>query len=215
MRTASHSSTWTFSRGAWGARPWADGPDANTSMFANMASFSVEVIEAENPLEVLDYAMIPDTGGAGEFRGGVALRRTWRMLAEEGVLQVRADRQAHRPYGLQGGGPGAAGRNVLDPGCGTEQALHAKLTMTLRRGQVFRHALPGGGGWGDALDRDPELVARDLRDGLVSIEAAAHDYGVVASGDPPQIDLPATETLRARLRATRPKLPDVAWTPIG
>ncbi len=204
-----------FLSGAWGARPWADGPDANTSMFANMASFSVEVIEAENPLEVLDYAMIPDTGGAGEFRGGVALRRTWRMLAEEGVLQVRADRQAHRPYGLQGGGPGAAGRNVLDPGCATEQALHAKLTMTLRRGQVFRHALPGGGGWGDALDRDPELVARDLRDGLVSIEAAAHDYGVVASGDPPQIDLPATETLRARLRATRPKLPDVAWTPIG
>ena len=126
-------------------------------MFANMASFSVEVIEAENPLEVLDYEFVPDTGGAGKFRGGMSQRKTWRMLADEGILQVRADRQTHRPYGLQGGGPGAAGRNVLDPELPTEQKLHAKLTMTLRRGQLFRHELPGAGGWGDALERD--LVA--------------------------------------------------------
>ena len=105
-----------FISGAWGGRPWADGLDGNTCMFANMASFSVEVIEAENPLEVLDYEFVPDTGGAGQFRGGMAQRKTWRMLAEEGILQVRADRQTHRPYGLQGGGPGAPGRNVMDPG---------------------------------------------------------------------------------------------------
>jgi N-methylhydantoinase B len=200
-----------FLSGAWGARPWADGPDANTSMFANMASFSVEVIEAENPLEVLDYAMVPDTGGAGQFRGGVSLRRTWRMLAEEGILQVRADRQTHRPYGLQGGGPGAAGRNVLDPGLPTAKKLHAKLTMTLHREQVFRHELPGGGGWGDPLDRDLAAVAKDLRDGLVTVEGAARDYGVVASGDPPAIDRVATEALRSRMRATRAPLEAVAW----
>lgn len=192
-----------FLAGAWGARPWADGPDANASMFANMASFSVEVIEAENPLEVLDYAMLPDTAGAGHYRGGVSLRRTWRMLAEEGVLQVRADRQTHRPYGLQGGLPGAAGRNVLDPGLPSEERLAGKVTMTLRRGQLFRHELPGGGGWGDPLERDLDLLVRDLRDGLVSIEGAARDYGVVATGDPPLIDPAATRALRARLRATR------------
>ncbi len=200
-----------FLSGAWGARPWADGPDANTSMFANMASFSVEVIEAENPLEVLDYAMVPDTGGAGRFRGGVALRRTWRMLADEGILQVRADRQTHRPYGLQGGGAGAAGRNVLDPALPTEQKLHAKLTMTLHRGEIFRHELPAAGGWGDPLDRDLVSVARDLRDGLVTIEGAARDYGVVATGDPPIIDAAATEALRARLRDTRAPLLPVTW----
>jgi N-methylhydantoinase B len=200
-----------FLSGAWGGRPWADGLDGNTSMFANMASFSVEVIEAENPLEVLDYEFVPDTGGAGKFRGGMSQRKTWRMLADEGVLQVRADRQTHRPYGLYGGGPGAAGRNMLDPGLPTEQKLHAKLTMTLRRGQLFRHELPGAGGWGDALERDLAFVAKDLRDGLVTIEGAARDYGVVAHGDPPEIDGAATETLRTKLRITRGRLPDVAW----
>jgi N-methylhydantoinase B len=202
-----------FLSGCWGGRPWEDGLDGNTSMFANMASFSVEVIEAENPLEVLDYEFVPDTGGAGQFRGGMSQRKTWRMLADEGILQVRADRQTHRPYGLYGGGPGAAGRNILDPGLPTEQTLHAKLTMTLRKGQVFRHQLPGAGAWGDALLRDLSLVAKDLRDGLVTIEAAARDYGVVARGDPPVIDEAATETLRAKLRTTRKKLPDVAWHP--
>jgi N-methylhydantoinase B len=204
-----------FLSGCWGARPWADGLDGNTSMFANMASFSVEVIEAENPLEVLDYEFVPDTGGAGKFRGGMSQRKTWRMLADEGILQVRADRQTHRPYGLQGGGPGAAGRNVLDPGLPSEEKLHAKLTMTLRKGQVFRHQLPGAGGWGDALERDLALVAKDLRDGLVTIEGAARDYGVVARGDPPEIDAAATEKLRAELRRRRGRLPNVAWEAPG
>jgi N-methylhydantoinase B len=189
-----------FLSGCWGGRPWADGLDGNTSMFANMASFSVEVIEAENPLEVLEYEFVPDTGGAGMHRGGMSQRKSWRMLADEGILQVRADRQTHRPYGLQGGGPGAAGRNLLDPGLSSEEKLHAKLTMTLRKGQVFRHELPGAGGWGDALTRDLSLVAKDLRDGLVTIEGAARDYGVVARGDPPMIDAAASTELRARLR---------------
>ncbi len=202
-----------FLSGAWGARPWADGLEGNTNMFANMASFSIEVIEAENPLEVLDYEMLPDTGGPGAFRGGAALRRTWRMLEGEGMLQVRADRATHRPYGLWGGGPGSPSRNVLNPG-GDEQKLHAKLTMTLKRGEVFRHELPGAGGWGCPLERDLASVAKDLRDGLVTIEGAARDYGVVAAGEPPLIDAAASEVLRARLRAERPKAPDVAWHPL-
>ena len=202
-----------FLSGAWGGRPWADGLDGNTNMFANMASFSVEVIEAENPLEVLNYGMVPDTGGPGKYRGGTALVRTWRMLADEGILQVRSDRATHRPYGLHGGAPGTPSRNVLDPGLPSEQALHAKITMTLRRGDVFRHQLPGAGGWGDPLERDLALIANDLRDGLVSCEAARRDYGVVAEGEPPRIDVVVTEALRARLRAARGPLPSVAWHP--
>ena len=200
-----------FISGGWGGRPWADGLDGNTTMFANMASFSVEVIEAENPLEVLDYEFVPDTGGAGRYRGGMSQRKTWRMLADEGILQVRADRQAFRPYGLYGGGPGMPGLNVMDPGLNTEAKLHAKITMTLKQGQIFRHELPGAGGWGPALDRDLDSVARDLRDELVTIEGAARDYGVVAAGDPPIVNVAATEALRARLRVERGRLPDVAW----
>ncbi|MGC8469550.1 MAG: hydantoinase B/oxoprolinase family protein [Acetobacteraceae bacterium] len=190
-----------FLSGAWGARPWADGLEGNTTMFANMASFSVEMIEAENPLEITDYGFVPDTGGAGRFRGGVAMARSWRMLAEEGILQVRADRQTHRPYGLAGGQPGAAGRNLLNPGTAEERALHAKLTMGFRAGEVFRHQLPGGGGYGDPLERDLGAVARDLRSGLVTVAGAARDYGVVARGEPPEVDAAATAALRARRRA--------------
>jgi N-methylhydantoinase B len=93
---------------------------------------------------------------------------------------------------------------VLDAGLPTEAPLHAKLTMTLRRGQVFRHELPGSGGWGDPLSRELAAVARDLRDGLVSIEGAARDYDVVAHGDPPEIDVAATVSLRGAKRRGNP-----------
>jgi N-methylhydantoinase B len=202
-----------FLSGAWGGRPTRDGLDGNTNMFANMASFSIEVIEAENPLEVLDYEMVPDTGGPGLFRGGLSLRRTWRMLADEGVLQVRADRATHRPYGLQGGGPGAPSRNVMNPG-ENQQDLAAKLTMSLRQGQVFRHELPGAGGWGDPLTRSLDAVAVDLREGKISFAGAARDYGVVAAGHPPVIDAAATAALRQKLKASRAPTPSPAWEPL-
>ncbi len=192
-----------FLSGAWGGRPTRDGLDGNTNMFANMASFSIEAIETDNPLEVLDYEMVPDTGGAGRFRGGLSLRRTWRLLAEEAVLQVRADRATHRPYGLQGGGEGAPSRNILNPGTSQEQALPAKLTMTMRRGDVFRHELPGAGGWGDPLARDLDAIAQDLRLGKISPDAALRDHGVVLRQDSLEIDPAATEATR-HARRSRP-----------
>jgi N-methylhydantoinase B len=203
-----------FLSGAWGGRPTRDGLDGNTNMFANMASFSIEVIEADNPLEVLDYEMVPDTGGPGLFRGGLSLRRTWRMLADEGILQVRADRHTHRPYGLQGGGPGAPSQNVMDPDGATPRALAAKLTMTLRRGQVFRHELPGAGGWGNPLSRPLDAVAADLLAGKITPDAAARDYGVVAHSTSLTIDVAATDALRAELSATRLPTPSPAWHPL-
>ncbi len=192
-----------FLSGSWGGRPWADGLEGNTNMFANMASFPIEVIEADNPLEVLAWRIVPDSGGAGQYRGGMALERTWRMLAEEGILQVRSDRATHRPYGLQGGAPGTPSENLLDPGTERERRLPAKLTITLRQGEVFRHRLAGAGGWGDPLAREFSQIARDLAAGLLSVEAAARDYGVIARGDPPTLDLAASEALRRRLRAAR------------
>lgn len=186
-----------FLSGAWGGRPTRDGLDGNTNMFANMASFSIEAIETDNPLEVLDYEMVPDTGGPGRYRGGLSLRRTWRLLAEEAVLQVRADRATHRPYGLQGGGEGAPSRNILNPGTPNEQKLPAKLTMMMRRGDVFRHELPGAGGWGDPMQREIDAVQQDLRLGKISKAAAMRDYGAVLRLDSVQLSPTATKALRA------------------
>ena len=91
--------TFKEKRPGWGARPWADGLDGNSHMFANMASHSIEVTEAEHPMQLLAYEFVPDRAGAGKYRGGVPFRRDYRFLEEEGMLQVRSDRRDHRPFG--------------------------------------------------------------------------------------------------------------------
>ena len=147
-------------------------------MFANMASHSIEVTEAEHPIQLTAYEFVPDKAGAGKFRGGVPFRRDYRFLEHEGVLQVRSDRRDHRPFGLYGGSPGGPSENYLNPDA-ENRVLPSKLTMTIKRGDVFRHVLAGAGGWGDPLERDPAAVLRDVRNELLSPEKAAADYGVV------------------------------------
>ena len=92
-----------FTCGTWGGRPFADGLDGNSNIFANMASTSVEITEAEHPIAILAYEFVPDKAGAGKYRGGTPYRRDYRFLEAEGVLQVRSDRRDFRPYGLYGG----------------------------------------------------------------------------------------------------------------
>jgi N-methylhydantoinase B len=191
-----------FTCGAWGARPWADGLDGNSHMFANMASHSIEVTEAEHPIEILAYEFNADRCGAGQFRGGVPFYRDYRFLEAEGVLQVRSDRRAFRPFGLYGGSPGRPSMNWLNPE-GDRRPLPSKPTMTIRAGEVFRHEVAGGGGWGDPLERDPELVLRDARNEKISIGAAARDYGVVVDEGRWAVDAAATAALRAKIRDER------------
>ena len=147
-------------------------------MFANMASHSIEVTEAEHPIQLTAYEFVPDKAGAGKYRGGVPFRRDYRFLEHEGVLQVRSDRRDHRPFGLYGGSPGGPSENYLNPDT-ENRLLPSKLTMTIKRGDVFRHVLAGAGGWGDPLERDPAAVLRDVRNELLSPEKAEADYGVV------------------------------------
>ncbi len=191
-----------FTCGTWGGRPWADGLDGNSNIFANMASQSVEITEAEQPLQILSYEFVADRAGPGRYRGGVPYRRDYRFLEAEGLLQVRADRNTIRPYGLYSGSPGAPSRNMLNPH-GEARPLPAKVTMTIERGTVFRHELAGAGGWGDPLERDPEAVLRDLRNELISAVSARDDYGVVIDVAAWQIDRAATEARRAALRVER------------
>lgn len=200
-----------FTCGTWGGRPFADGLDGNSNMFANMASQPVEVIEAENPLEILAYEFVTDRAGAGRYRGGAPYRRDYRFTEAEGVLQIRADRQTHRPYGLYGGYPGEPSQNVWDPE-GEARPMPPKFTEMVKQGEVFRHEVAGAGGWGDPLDREPEAVARDVRNDIVSRQAALRDYGVVLT-ERGAIDPAATETERARLRTARgwTETPTVLW----
>jgi N-methylhydantoinase B len=188
---------------AWGGRPWADGLDGNANMMANMSAQPAEVCEVEHPLEILAFEFVPDSGGPGKYRGGMSARREYRFVEDEAVLQVRADRERFLPYGLYGGRPGTPSSNVLKPSGGEPRALTAKVTTTLKRGDVFRHDQPGPGGWGDPLERDPARVLRDARNELVSLRSAHDDYGVVIDPARWTVDEPATERRRAELRAAR------------
>jgi N-methylhydantoinase B len=190
-----------FSCAAWGGRPWADGLDGNSNIFANQASQSVEITEAEQPFEILRYELIEDGGGAGRWRGGCSYRREFRLLEEEeATLQVRSDRRRFRPYGLAGGRPGRPSMNVLVRD-GETLPLPSKLTTSLRRGEIFRQEVAGAGGWGDPLDRDPTLVLRDVRNGFVSLAAARAEYGVAIDAASWTVDAAATASLRANVRA--------------
>lgn len=196
-----------FTCGAWGARPWADGLDGNSHMFANMASHSIEVTEAEHPIQLLAYEFVPDKAGAGKFRGGVPFRRDYRFLETEGTLQLRSDRRTHRPFGLYGGSPGEASENYLNPE-GENRTLPSKFTMEVRHGDVVRHVLAGGGGWGDPLERDPAMVLKDLRNELLSPAKAMADYGVVLDSSGTQVDGAATGRMRGAMRHRR------GWTEV-
>jgi N-methylhydantoinase B len=187
---------------AWGARPYADGLDGNSHIYANMASQPIEVTETEQPLQITAYEFIQDAMGPGRFRGGAPFRREYKLLAEEAILQVRSDRRTFRPFGLYGGGPGKPSMNYLNPER-NPAALPSKLTMTMRRGDLFRHEVAGGGGWGDPLERDPALVLKDVLNEFVSERAAREDYGVVLAGKPLTIDAGATTALRQQMRARR------------
>ena len=204
-----------FTAGTWGARSFADGLEGNSNLFVNLASQSIEVTEREQPFQVPRYELAPDRAGAGKYRGGVPFYRDYRILADEAVMQCRADRQAVRPYGLFGGRAGKPGESVLHPD-GNPRRVTSKITMNARKGDVFRYVLAGGGGWGDPLERDPLAVLRDVRNELVSERSARDEYGVVVDTQGWTVDGPATDARRAELCAARKApIPDVVWDDDG
>ena len=128
--------------------------------------------------------------------------RDYRVLSEEATLNIRSDKRAYPPHGLFGGGTGAPSLNLINPE--SENRLLPVLMMEverLKRGDVFRHVMAGGGGYGDPLERDPLEVLEDVREEKVTIAHAAKAYGVViVAGRVPHVDAAATTELRSRLR---------------
>ena len=189
--------------GTWGAASDHDGQTGMPHMGANQSNVSVEMIETDYPIRIERYGMVADTGGPGLNRGGLALTREYRVLCDRAILNIRSDKRRFPPHGLQGGAPGSPSINIINPD-GEARVLPVLMTEVepMLKGDLFRHIMSGGGGFGDALLREPDRVLQDVIEEKVSIAHAAAGYGVViVAGDPPHIDADATTALRQRKRA--------------
>jgi N-methylhydantoinase B len=181
-------------------RPVGDGPDGH-SLWPGFTNVPNEFIEAYFPLRIERYETIPDSGGAGLHRGGNGLTVAYRFLCD-GTISVHDERWLTYPWGVRSGEPGMRSTKRLVRSDGTEEWLPAKCDgVAVKEGDVLFFNTWGGGGWGDALDREPLLVKTDVDRGLVSTEGAKR-YGVVIGGDG-EIDEGATGELRDKMRSER------------
>jgi N-methylhydantoinase B len=181
-----------------GGGPDRDGQDAGPYCLGNMANTPVELIEAESPILVDEYAFLPDTGGPGKYRGGLGIVRSYRLLADEAVVQLRSDRETHSPWGLFGGKPGVPARSYLNYGTASEQRLPSKFMRKMAKGDVFRGEMAASGGYGDPFERDPNAVLEDVLQQKMSLAHAEKEYGVVI--DPVTLQLNEEKTRAARRR---------------
>ena len=185
--------------GCWGARATRDGVEGISNPAANLSNQPVELIEAELPLQVTEYALVPDSGGGGKHRGGLAFSREYRLLADDAVFTLRSDRRDHPPYGIAGGRSGSPSGNILNGGGRSEVLPTMPMkAIQLRKGDVFRHVSAGGGGYGEPMSREPDLVLADVVAEKVSVVAARDVYGVVIDGG--RVDVAATALRRAGLK---------------
>jgi N-methylhydantoinase B len=162
--------------GGSGGRASGDGMDGVHVHMSNTRNTPVEVLETAYPLRVRRYALRPDSGGAGEFRGGLGLRRDIEARTDV-TCSVLADRRRGAPYGIAGGAPGATGEDYLLSG-GECERIDPKSTRELTAGGTVSLRTPGGGGYGEPASRDETLIARDLRLGKVSRERVRTVYGL-------------------------------------
>jgi N-methylhydantoinase B len=190
--------------GGSGGRYYADGEDT-IHVVPDSRNLPTEFTESRFPFRVERLGLAIDSGGPGEYRGGLGYDKWIRMLEDASFMSI-ADRSILACWGVKGGRAGAPFRVTVDPGGPQERELDGLVDdEPIRAGQLIRIRTTGGGGWGDPYERDVELVRRDVRWGKVSREGAARDYGVIVTGtdDDPEVDLEATERRRAELRAAR------------
>ncbi len=177
-----------------GARATKDGCEAMASAF-NASNIPVEAQEANHPIVVERFELIPDSAGPGRFRGGCGIRRDMKFLAEDGKLTNLSERQRFAPYGLFGGKSGRLARTVINPGPG-ERVVHGKESADFAPGDVVSFQQSGAGGYGPPFARDPARVQEDVREGYVSLEHARREYGVVIDPATLTVDEAATRSAR-------------------
>ena len=181
-------------------RPLGDGPDGH-SLWPGFTNVPNEFLERYFPMMIERYETAPDSGGAGLHRGGNGIHMTYRFLSP-GTISIHDDRWFVPPWGVNGGKPGARARKILEKPDGTQRVVGNKVEdVEVEAGDQLHFITWGGGGWGDPLARDPELVGTEIRQGLVTA-GGARAYGVVADATG-AVDIGATVGLRTALRADR------------
>ncbi|MET0238832.1 MAG: hydantoinase B/oxoprolinase family protein [Sphingobium sp.] len=179
----------------YGARPYADGSDG--IYLAANENYPAEFVESSFPLRIRRYALAPDSGGPGRWRGGCGIIREIEVLAPSAMLGIRMDSIDFPPWGIKGGMSGGRGSCVINPGKPDEIEVNPVSDGTMvKRGDIIRVVTGGGGGWGHPHDREPELVLEDVLGGFVSRDSAERHYGVAITLDG-EIDVAATDALRA------------------
>ena len=189
-----------FNQQGLGGSATRDGQDALTAGTHNAANAPAETLETDHPIQVLRYGFVQDSEGAGKHRGGVGMVREYRYLQDDITLQVRSDRMKFAPYGLYGGASPPPTKITLTQG-GESRSMPSKFIMTANSGDVISFQWPGGGGWGDPLQRTPDSALRDVVSEKISIERARDVYGVVIDTETLSVDGVDTERLRAELQA--------------
>jgi N-methylhydantoinase B len=129
------------------------------------------------PLRVEEYALVPDSGGAGAYRGGLGVRRVWRVLGRDAHASVCCERTVTPPFGLDGGHAGGAARLTLIPPRGNARKLTSKGGFIAPAESLVVVEAPGSGGYGTPAQRDRAALAEDLLDGYVTEAAARREYG--------------------------------------
>ena len=166
--------------GGAGGMPHRDGTNGSGADAAYLKNTPIEVTEAEVPIQFLRYGLRRNSGGAGQWRGGLATEMAFRVFAPNSRVTARnRDRSHFRPWGILGGGPGAPSGFMLNPGTPRERDLGNTDTLVMEPGDVLQIHSPGGGGRGDPLVRDPQRVALDVARGYVSAASARQAYGVL------------------------------------
>jgi len=181
--------------GGCGARPDKDGADGQDLHLGRFMNTPVEAVEMEFPVTIERYGFIPDSGGAGKWRGGLSLRRDIRFHTDVTFARY-SDRRKFAPQGLFGGKEGSKGLMVLNPGTDREEIPKSKGVSQIKAGDLLSIRLPGSGGYGPPWERDPERVRWDVINGKVSLRSAREDY-LVAFNPDLTVNEEETKALRA------------------
>ena len=167
-----------FNAGGSGGGPRKDGVDVIETDGSNCMNMPVEALELEAPARVHRMSLRTDSGGVGEFRGGLGCVREIEFLTDNIALTHRGERHRHAARGSQGGGDGAKAFSKIVRRDGTEEIVNSKLFTMVHSGERLIVETAGGGGYGDPNGRDREAVQDDLRNRKVSERSAMNDYGL-------------------------------------